>query len=160
MNRLLLHSTLTFFVTMHSLPAALDFTLNPAVRSGALGTEVTFAGTLTNTSATDELFLNDIQFNFSGAASSALAPDSNVFFANVPGVLSPGEIYTGPIFTVLINSSAAAADYTGSVKIRGGADIFALDDLQLENLQVSSALVTIVPTSPDAYEFGPVAGVF
>jgi hypothetical protein len=144
----------------NSLPAALQFTLTPAVRSGAKGTEVIFSGTLQNTSTTDSLFLNGIQFNFTGTAASALTPESNGFFADVPGILLPNETYIGPIFTVAINSAALSDDYSGSATILGGADIFATDNLQSQNVQVSSPLVTISATTPDAYEFGGVAGVF
>lgn len=160
MNKLLVHGALALVLVTNSLHAALEFTLTPAVQSGALGTEVNFAGTLTNTSTTEKLFLNDIQFSFSGGAANALTPDSNVFFANVPGILLPGETYTGPVFTILLDSSAAPEDYSGSVTIQGGTDIFAANNLQVQNLQVSSPLVTIVATTPDAYEFGAVAAVF
>jgi hypothetical protein len=159
MNKLLSYCALTFLIA-NSAQAALEFSLTPAVQSGAAGTEVTFAGTLTNTSTTNTLFLNDIQFDLSGGAASALTPDSNVFFANVPGILLPGETYTGPIFAIAINSSAAPGDYSGSVTIRGGEDIFALNNLQTQNLQVSSPAVTISATTSDAYEFGAVPGVF
>ncbi len=138
--------------------AALEFTLTPAVRSAAIGTELTFSGTLTNTSATDNLFLNDIHFDITGPASTALTPDTNGFFSNVPGILLPGETYTGPIFTVLLNGSAAPGDYSGSVTIMGGADIFAEDDLQTLGFQVASPLLSVSATGPDAYEFGPISG--
>ena len=160
MNKLLLPCALALILIANSLPAALEFTLTPAVQSGAVGTEVTFAGTLRNTSTTDNLFLNNIQSHFSGEALSALATDSNVFFANVPGILLPGETYTGPILTIAINSSAAPGDYSGSVTIQGGTDIFALNDLQAQDLQVSSPLVSILATTPDASEFGAVPAVF
>src|SRR5205085_6211214 len=52
--------TLALVSTAGSLRAALQFNLAPAVQSAAAGTQVTFSGTLTNTSATDNLFLNDI----------------------------------------------------------------------------------------------------
>src|SRR4051812_25221089 len=113
MKMRLVHCALALFLTAGPLPAALEFTLVPAVQSGAAGTEVTFSGTLTNNSDTDTLFLNDIQFSFNGAAATALTADSNVFFANVPGTLLPNETYTGPIFTITIDALADQIDYTG-----------------------------------------------
>jgi len=89
-----------------------------------------------------------------------LTADSNVFFANVPGILLPNETYTGPIVTITISSTADQTDYTGSVTIKGGADIFALTDLLSQSFQVSSPSVTISASTPDAYEFGPASGVF
>ena len=140
------------------LRAGLDFTLTPAVQPTAVGAEITFSGTLTNNSATDNLLLNDIHFDLNGQAATALSPDANSFFANVPGVLLPGESYTGPIFTVLLNSAAAASDYSGTVTIRGGSDLFAAGDLQAANFQLSSPTVSLSATASDAYEFGPVSG--
>jgi hypothetical protein len=145
-------------LTAGSLSAALQFTLVPAVQSGAVTTQLTFSGTLTNTSATDNLFLNDIHFDFNAAAAAALAADSNVFFANVPGILGPNETYTGPIFTVTINSSAEPTDYFGSVVIRGGADIFDLTDLLSQNFQIASPSITVSTGTADAFEFGAVPG--
>src|SRR5215212_216817 len=160
MNKRFAHSIVALILTAGPLPAALEFTLAPAIKSGAVGTEVTFSGTLKNNSPTANLFLNDIQFSLNAAATAALSPDSNVFFANVPGILLPNETYTGPIFTILINGSANQTDYSGSVTIRGGADIFALTDLLTQSFQVSSPSITISATTSEAYEFGPVAGVF
>src|SRR3954470_13369766 len=107
MKKLLRYCTIavTLALTAGSLRAALQFNLDPAVQSGAVGTQVTFSGTLTNTSATDNLFLSDILFDSNAPAAAALSADSNVFFANVPGLLAPNERYTGPIFTITINSS-------------------------------------------------------
>jgi hypothetical protein len=130
-------------VTTSSLPAALQFDLVPAIESGPVGTQVTFTGTLKNTSSTDNLFLNDIQFSFNSQAAAALAPNSNLFFANVPGILLPNESYSGPIFGVLIKSSIGQADYLGSVTVRGGADIFALSNLIAKDLQISSDIPVV-----------------
>lgn len=160
MKRPALLGVLLLLLVPSSLPAALQFTLIPAVQSGAKGAEVIFSGTLQNTSTTDSLFLNGIQFNFSGPDASALTPESNGFFADVPGILLPNETYTGPIFSITINSTASSGDYSGSAAILGGADIFATDNLQSQNVQVSSPLVTISATTPDAYEFGAVPAVF
>src|SRR5947199_6482274 len=84
------------------VPAALELNLIPSVQSGPVGIEITFSGTLKNTSSTDNLFLNDLQFTLNGAATAALVPNGSVFFANVPGILLPNEIYSGPIFAVTI----------------------------------------------------------
>lgn len=152
--------TLALTLIAGHLQAALEFTLTPSVKSGALGTEITFSGTLRNTSTTDNLFLNDIQFTISGASATALTPDSNSFFANVPGLLLPNEIYTGPIFTILLKSTAAPGDYSGSVAILGGADILATTTLQTQSFQISSPSISVVATTANANEFGPQAGIF
>jgi hypothetical protein len=141
-----------------SLPAGLQFTLTPSVQPAAAGTQITFNGTLTNDSNSDNLLLNDIHFDLSGAASTALTPDPNSFFSNVPGLLLPGETYTGPIFTVTLSGSAGPGDYSGTVTVRGGSTIFVTTDLQGLSFQLSSPSVTMATTTADAYEFGPVSG--
>jgi hypothetical protein len=122
------------------LSAALEFTLTPSNQIGPVGSEVTFTGMLKNTSATDLLFLNDIQPSFNSASSAALTPYPNVFFSSVPGILLPNESYSGPVFGFAIKSSPIQADYSGSITIRGGTDIFALTDLLTQSFQVSADL--------------------
>jgi hypothetical protein len=63
------------------------------------GADAVFTGTLTNTGSPD-IFLNDINFSFTPPAGTYLTADRNFFFANVPGILSPGETYSGPIFSL------------------------------------------------------------
>ena len=119
--------------TMHAGPA---FVLTPATQSGVGTNEVFFTGTLTNTSLTTN-FLNDIQFNFTGAASNYLSADTNIFFANVPGILLPGENYTDVVFGIFISSATPPGNYSGTVTVQGGADIFAADNLTNQTFQVN-----------------------
>src|SRR5229473_225184 len=91
--------------------ADLMFVLTPAVQSGTVSNEVFFTGSLSNTSLTDNLFLNDIQFSFTGAATNYLTADTNSFFANVPGILLPGETYSDVVFGVVINPATPPGDY-------------------------------------------------
>src|SRR5580698_10475672 len=81
-----------------SARADLGFVLTPAVQSGVGSEEVIFTGTLSNTSPTDDLFLNNIQFDFMDEAGDYFVADTNVFFANVPGILLPGETYADVVF--------------------------------------------------------------
>jgi len=111
------------------LAAAVTLTLTPAVQNSARGPELVFSGTLTNTSATDNAFLNDLQATFTGNAGAFLALNSNAFFANVPGILLPGETYTGVLFSVTLSAAASPGDYAGTIFVKGGADIFASGDL-------------------------------
>jgi hypothetical protein len=119
-----------------STRADLAFVLTPAIQSGVGTNEVFFSGTLTNTSLTTN-FLNNIQFNFTGTASNYLTADTNVFFANVPGILLPGETYTDVVFGIFINSATPHGNYSGTVTIQGGADIFAADNLTNQTFQVT-----------------------
>jgi hypothetical protein len=127
--------------TLALLPAAFTratpaFLLTPATQSGVGTNEIFFTGALTNTSLTTN-FLNNLQFTFTGTASNYFAADTNVFFANVPGILLPGENYTDVVFGVFINPATPHGNYSGTVTIQGGADIFATDDLTNQAFQVS-----------------------
>ena len=141
---------------MAEASAALTVSLDAPVVNAAVGTSIVFTGTLTNTDATAQIFLNDAQVSAPGGL--ALLP--NVFFSNVPGILLPGESYTGPIFSVALAANAAPGDYNCALTLKGGADIFAAGTLGTAGFTVLSPLVTITATTPDASEFGPVSGAF
>jgi len=143
-----------------AVQADLTFVLTPAGLSGAISNEVFFVGTLGNTSLTSNLFLNDIQFIFTGVATNYLVVDTNSFFANVPGILLPGETYSGVVFGVSINPGTPPGDYFGSVTILGGSNIFTATALTSQTFQVSSPSASISATGADAYKFGGVPGTF
>lgn len=117
--------------------AGLTFVLTPATQLGARSNAVVFTGTLSNTSLTEDLYLNDIQFSFTGAATNYLAGNSNAFFANVPGILLPGETYSDIVCAVVIDASTPPSDYSGSVTLVGGTNIFAVSNLETQSFQVS-----------------------
>src|SRR5262249_13885485 len=104
--------------------ADLSFSLTPATLPGIGTNEVIFTGAFINSTAATN-FLNDIQFNFTGAATNYFSADTNVFFANVPGLLLPDEIYNDVIFGVFVNSNTPPGNYSGTVTVLGGADVFA-----------------------------------
>lgn len=118
--------------------AGLSFVLMPSVKPGTGSNEIIFTGTLTNTSLTTNLFLNGVQLTFTNAATNFLTASTNVFFANVPGILLPGEIYSDVIFAVAINPAATNGDYAGTATIQGGTNnIFALTNLASQTFHVS-----------------------
>ena len=120
-----------------SAQADLAFVLTPAAQSDVGSNEVVFTGMLINTSLTDDLFLNDIQFNFIDEADNYLAADTNAFFANVPGILLPGEIYSDIVFGITIFPSTPPGQYFGIVTIQGGTNIFAVTSLVSPIFEVS-----------------------
>jgi hypothetical protein len=117
--------------------ADLAFVLTPAMRSGVGSNEFFFTGTLINASLTDNLYLNDIQFDFIDGAAGYLAADTNVFFANVPGILLPFETYSDVVFGIEINPATPPGQYFGFVTIQGGTNIFATTDLASLIFEVS-----------------------
>lgn len=126
--------------------ADLTLTLSVAEQASTPGAELLFSGTLTNTSSTDKLFLNDIQATLSGDAALHLALKSNTFFSNVPGILLPGETYTGPLFRVRLAVAVPAANYSGTISIQGGATILATPDL-------ASATITLLAKPADQWRY-------
>jgi hypothetical protein len=139
--------------------ADLTASLSSSVKNSASGQTLVFCGTLVNTSTTDELFLNNMQYTLGGSPGCFVA-GTNAFFANVPGILNPGETYTGELFSVALSGAAPAADYSGTVTMQGGSDIFAANNLAAAAFTVLSPSVTIVATGTSAAEDGPVSGTF
>ena len=123
--------------------ADLSFTLTPSVKSGVGSNEVTFIGTLTNTSLTTNLFLNNLQFSFTNAATNFLAPGTNIFFANVPGILLPGENYTDVIFSIFLNPAATNGDYAGTATVQGGSNILTTATLASQTFHLTLAPATL-----------------
>lgn len=140
--------------------AGLTVSLTPAVQNSAQGRSLLFTVTLTNSSITDALYLNDIQFTLSGSAATLLKPDTNTYFSNVPGILLPGETYSGPLFSVALDAAATPADYSGTVTVLGGADIFASTSLSAVDFAVLFPSVTLAAADASASEFGPDNGSF
>lgn len=117
--------------------AGLDFVLTSATQSGLGSNEVVFAAALTNTSLIDNTYLNDIRLSFTGAATNYLTADTNIFFANVPGILPTGGTYRGVVFGVAINRTTPPGDYSGTVILAGGSNIFATNQLAGQTFQIS-----------------------
>ncbi|HEX7577901.1 MAG TPA: hypothetical protein VF430_07695, partial [Verrucomicrobiae bacterium] len=55
----------------------------------------------------------------------------------VPGILLPGENYNDAVFAVAVSASAHPANFSGTVTIQGGADIFSTNNLATQAFQVS-----------------------
>ncbi len=126
---LMLLSGLAVLLPRAPVQADLGFTLTPAEQSGLGSNEVIFTGTLINTSPTGNLFLNNIQFSLIDEAGGYLTADTNVFFANVPGILLPGEAYSDVVFGVVVNPATPPGRYFGIVTLQGGTNIFAATNL-------------------------------
>jgi hypothetical protein len=137
--------------------ASVTMALAPSIQNSAAGQSLVFYGTLANTSTTDEVFLNTVQLVMSGSDPAAAVTGSNTFYANVPGILEPGESYTGELFSVALIGSAPAIDYGGSVTLQGGTDIFAASNLGSEPFTLLSPAVTILASGTSASELGPVS---
>lgn len=150
------------FITIAGLmPARADVTmsLTGAVQNSARGATLTFSGTLTNTSQTAEVCLNDVDFSLAGGSALHLAPGTNVFFSNVPGILLPGEAYTGELFEAALSDAAPSGDYAGTITLKGGGDQLAAATLATADFAVLSPAVSIAAGDASASEYGPDAGI-
>lgn len=128
--------------------------LSPAVQNSARGREIVFSGTLTN-STSSRIFLNDLVAMLSGASATELTYQANAFFANVPGILEAGESYSNSeLFRVSLGATSPANDYSGSVTLRGGADISANANLATASFRVLSPAINIVANDATASELG------
>jgi len=135
-------SGLTFLLCDVSSRADLSFSLTPAAQSGVGTNEVFFTGALTNTSLTTN-FLNNIQITFTNTATNYLTADTNVFFANVPGILLPGETYADVVFGIAVNPATPPGNYSGTVAIQGGTNIFDATNLSSQTFQVPLSPATL-----------------
>ena len=133
-----------FLMLALTVRASLTIALAPVPQVAEQGAELVFSGTLTNTSATDKLFLNNIEATFTGSSAVHLALKTNAFFANVPGILLPGETYTGVLFRIAISSLAPPDAYAGTITVLGGADIFAMGNLASAGLTVRR-MIDVIP---------------
>ena len=155
---LLLIAVLLFNGT--GVQAGLTFVLTPSILAGARSNEVFFTGTLSNTDPTNDLYLNDIQIDPGYPLFFGFTADTNVFFANVPGILSAGQTYSDIVFGVTIKTNAFTGDYFGTISILGGSNIFASSILATQTFQVSTIDVSITANIPNAYKFGSQPGSF
>jgi hypothetical protein len=119
-----------------SARAQLSFVLTPSDEIGTATNGIAFDGALTNTGSTN-FYLNDIQCVLLLSASNTLRVDTNGFYANVPGILLPGETYTDVVFGVNLGAVAAPGVYNGTITILGGSNIFAESNLATGSFQVS-----------------------
>jgi len=111
------------------VPAAVTFTLSPVTRSGVGSNTIAFFGTFTNSSTTANIFLNQIQYTLTDAATNYLTPDTNAFYANVPGILLANESYTDPVFAVNVAANTPPGIYSGTATALGGGDMLATGTL-------------------------------
>jgi hypothetical protein len=130
-------SGLALLMSAAPMRADLIFVLTPAMQPDVGSNEVSFTGTLINTSLTDKLFLNNIQFDFIDEADDYLAADTNVFFANVPGILLPGETYSDITFGITVAPGTPPDQYFGIITIQGGTNIFAANNLASPIFEIS-----------------------
>ena len=126
MKRILL---VLFVFGLSAYAGVIDIALSNASQSGNPGDTLQFFAILTNTSATDTIYLNGAG---SASVSADLTIDTTPFFFNAPLSLAP--LQSTPlaieIFDIAIQPSAVSGPYIGNgFSILGGADPAAADDI-------------------------------
>lgn len=149
-----------FLTGVLTAKAGVTMSLTASVKNSARGTKLIFSGTLTNTDTSAEVCLNDIAFDLTGGAQAHLVPGTNLFYSSVPGILLPGETYTGELFETALSAAAPSGDYAGTVTLKGGAGQLSSDTLATGSFAVLSPDVSVSVTDAIASEFGPNPGVF
>ena len=156
LNPLNMLSGLGLLMSVTVAQAGLPFSLTPATLPGIGTNEILFTGTLNSTSPNTN-FLNNIQIVFTNAATNYFTADTNVFFANVPGILLPDESYSDVVFGVAVNSATPPGTYSGTVTIQGGADIFVASNLTNRVFQISvpAAALKVAPSGTNLVVLWP-----
>lgn len=110
--------------------------------------ELVVSGTLSNSSAKSNLYLNDIAASFAGLSANHLALNANSFFANVPGILLPNETYSeSELFRLQLDLAAGLGDFAAAIVFRGGNDIIANDDLASIACQILTPAIDPIATA-------------
>ena len=93
---------------------------------GSLGSSLSFNATVTASITNGaDVFLNSDSFNLD----APLTLDDTAFFSQFPFSLTPGQSFTGLLFTVFLPTTTPNAVYNGFFEIQGGADGSAANDL-------------------------------
>lgn len=123
-----------------SIPAYADsitLTLTNPIQfgSGSLGSSLSFDATVAapNTNGAP-VFLNGDSFN----VDAPLTLDDDGFFLGFPLSLSPGQSFSGLLFTVFLPTMTANAIYNGSFEILGGPNGGSANDLANVTFQVNT----------------------
>ncbi|MGI9087446.1 MAG: hypothetical protein ACR2HH_06875 [Chthoniobacterales bacterium] len=127
-----------------SAQAGLKTRLAASVQTSAYGRELVVRGSLTNTSTTSKIYLNDVAADFGSAFTNSLALDPNSFFSNVPGILLPNESYsTDELFRLVLSASTSAGDLGSTIVFRGGSDIVANNDLAHVSCRIEAPALAV-----------------
>ena len=136
-----LFAVLAFIVTAREQARAdLILVLSPATQIGNPGGLFHFGGSLTNTGGT-VVFLNGTVLSGSGVFQLNDTP----FFANAPVSLTPGGMYTGPFFDIVVSLGTVPGTYGGSFAVLGGSTPSSLDVQGSQPFSVQVVATSITP---------------
>lgn len=128
-------ATLLLSVSAYADTVTLTLTNPVQFGGGSLGSSLSFDATVKAPSTNGaEVFLNADSFNLD----LPLTLDDSGFFLGFPLSLSPGESFTGLLFTVSLPTSTSNAIYNGSFSILGGSDGSAANDLADVQFEVNT----------------------
>ncbi len=116
--------------------------LSSTMLEGMPGDDLQVSGTLSNTTI-GTFYLNGTSSNL---ASFDLALDDSPFYEYVPFTLAEGELYSGPLFDIVIGANALPGIYDGSFAVLGGLDPDSLDELARAGFEVQVDAAVPEPT--------------
>lgn len=123
--------------------------LNPTQSVTASGGTLSFnASVSAPVSNTGLENLNQLVFNINPANTFTI--DQSGFLNNFPLYLSPGDSFTGLLFTLRVPSGSVASTYMGSVALKGGASETSLNTLGTQAFTVSVAPSVAVTPEPSS----------
>ncbi len=127
-----------------SRAASIQIDLTSPLVAGTPGSQITFNGTLMNTTL-DTLFLNSAGVNLAGAF-DASDLDVTPFLINAPLTLAAGDSMSAiDMFTITIPIGLAPGSYGGEFTVLGGADGSAQDILGTVDFTVEVQSGTAIP---------------
>ncbi len=123
---------------------SVTFTLNnPSQSVTAAGGTLTYSATVfaptTNSGSED---LNDLVFNLNPANTFTI--DQSGFLNTFPFTLTPGQSFTGTLFTLMVPANSKSNSYVGGVQLYGGPSNTILGT-QTFGVYVAPAAVAVTP---------------
>jgi hypothetical protein len=109
------------------------FTIGPAIQSAMDGDTLIFDGTVSlSGDATAPVYFNGDSLT----SDAGLTLDDSAFWSNF-SLLTPGETFTGELFTVTVDPGTPDGTYFGTFELQGGVDGNAQDVLGAPGFQVN-----------------------
>lgn len=111
---------------------------------GASGGQLTYSGTLTAPSSNmGNEYLDHLSFNLNPA--NMFAFDQSNFLNNAPFFLTPGQSYTGTLFTLTVPAGSKSASYVGSVQLYSDSTNNSLIGSQTFGVYVAAPAPAVTP---------------
>jgi hypothetical protein len=140
-------ATAAFVIGTTAYADTVSLSLTNPVQSGSPGSTVSFEGTVSAPATNTGLeYIKETSFS-TPTLNGLDLPENEFFFQNFPLVYSPGQSFTGTLFTVTLPADAPAGTYLGSHELLGGSASAVCDVVSVNCVLLASVKdeVTITP---------------